>query len=166
MKIVDIFSPITLDVDIKEFLVLKLYALIKEQKDYIDEYGIMRILVDDEELIDYLYLHNKKSSAINIIDKQYFIVKLEIRNTGDHFVYLKELGSLDDQIYIEDKMRGDSRKKKLVVEWPKSEYDTATEFAQELGITIQTASKFINHPECRPGYIKNIMVYKNGEQIG
>lgn len=80
-----------IDIDIDNVIKNKLYVLIEEQKDDIDEYNIMRILIDDITIIDYLYLYFKTSLIITLFDKKYTIIKIEIKNTGDHFVYLKEL---------------------------------------------------------------------------
>ena len=85
-----------LDIDIDNVIENKLYALIEEQKDDIDEYNIMRILITDIAIIEYLYFYLKTSSIITLFDKKYFIVKLEISNTWDHSVYLKEWTKLNN----------------------------------------------------------------------
>jgi hypothetical protein len=89
-----------LDIDIDNVIENKLYALIEEQKDDIDEYNIMRILITDITIIEYLYFYLKTSSIITLFDKKYFIVKLEISNTGEHFVYLQDWTNLKKKVNI------------------------------------------------------------------
>lgn len=80
-----------LDIDINCVIENKLYASIEEQKDNIDdEYGTMRILIDDMAIIEYLYFYLKTSTFITLFDKKYFIVKLEVSNTGMNYAYLQD----------------------------------------------------------------------------
>ena len=77
-----------LDIDIENVIKYKLYVLIEEQKDDIDEYDIMRILIEDNSIIEYLYLYLRYTTLLSLFDKQYIIVKLEINSTGEYFAYL------------------------------------------------------------------------------
>lgn len=80
-----------LDIDINSVIENKLYASIEEQKDNIDdEYGTIRILIDDNAIIEYLYFYLKTSKFITLFDKKYSIVKLEVSCTGMNFAYLQD----------------------------------------------------------------------------
>ena len=80
-----------LDIDINSVIENKLYASIEEQKNNIDdEYGTMRILIDDKAIIEYLYFYLKTSTFITLFDKKYLIVKLEVSCTNMNYAYLQD----------------------------------------------------------------------------